>query len=350
MNNKKHLLVVALLIIPVTIVTYFILDAVYQLPVAASTEATQIDQLFTGHFILIAVLFALVMVFMLYAIVVFRRKPDEEGDGLYVHGNTALEVFWTAAPLVLVVVFAIWGSVLLVDITEANDDEMVIEVTGRQWSWSFSYPEEGDVQTTELVLPVNQPIRLEMESEDVLHNFWVPEFRVKQDLLPGQTTILRITPSVEGEYKVRCAEICGQLHASMLAPVRVVSATEYDSWMQDQLAGNNPLTMTAEERGAMWYELYGCNACHSLDGSDMVGPTWLGLYGREEEMEDGTIIIADDDYIRDSILNPASQIVAGYANAMPANYGERFAEEEAKYEGEFDTVEDLIEFIKTLQE
>ncbi|MCO5184369.1 MAG: cytochrome c oxidase subunit II [Anaerolineae bacterium] len=350
MNNKKHLLIVALLIIVVMPITYVILTAVYQLPIAASTQADSIDNMFTGHFILISGLFALVMVFMLYSLFVFRRRPDEEGDGLYIHGNTALEIFWTAAPLVLVVGFAIWGSVMLVDITEAKADEMAIDVTARQWSWSFAYPEQGGYSSIELVLPVNRPIVLQMRSEDVLHDFWVPEFRVKQDLVPGSIEVLRITPNVEGEYKVRCAEICGLNHSGMLADVRVVSQAEFDAWVLEKQSGPDPLSMTPEERGILWFQQFGCGGCHSVDGSDLVGPTWLGLYEREELLEDGTTVIADDDYIRNSILNPASQIVAGYANVMLQTYGEQFAVEEAKYNGQIDIIEDIIAYIKTLEE
>jgi cytochrome c oxidase subunit 2 len=350
MNNKKHLLIVALLIIVVMPITYVVLTALYQLPIAASTQANSIDRMFTGHFILISGLFALVMVFMLYSVVVFRRRPDDEGDGLHIHGNTALEVFWTAAPLVLVVGFAIWGSVMLVDITEAKTDEMVVEVTARQWSWLFSYPEQGGYSSAELVLPVDRPIRLEMRSEDVLHDFWVPEFRVKQDVVPGSVEVLRITPNLEGEYKVRCAEICGLRHANMLAPVRVVNQGAFDAWVTEQQSAPDPLSMTSEERGELWYGQFGCAACHTIDGTDLVGPTWLGLYEREERLEDGTDVVADDGYIRNSILNPADQIVSGYANVMLQTYGEQFAVEEAKYGGQIDIIEDLIAFIKTLEE
>lgn len=350
MNNKKHLLIVALLIIVVMPITYVLLTALYQLPIAASTQADSIDRMFTGHFILISGLFALVMVFMLYSVVVFRRRPDDDGDGLYIHGSTALEIFWTAAPLVLVVGFAIWGSVMLVDITEAKADEMAIDVTARQWSWGFAYPEQGGFSSIELVLPVNRPIRLEMHSDDVIHNFWVPEFRVKQDVVPGSIEVLRITPNVEGEYKVRCAEICGLNHSGMLANVRIVSHAEFEAWVQEKQSGPDPLSMTPEERGLLWFNQFGCGGCHSIDGSDLVGPTWLGLYEREELLEDGSTIIANDDYIRDSVLNPGDQIVAGFANVMLQTYGEQFAEEEAKFDGQIDIIADFIAFIKTLEE
>jgi cytochrome c oxidase subunit 2 len=350
MNNRKHLLVVVVLIIVLMPITYVILNALYELPVAASSQAYEIDSLFKGHFILIAGLFALVMGFMLYSLFVFRRRPGEEGDGLYIHGNTALEILWTFAPLVIVVIFAIWGSVMLVDITQAQADEMAIDVTGRQWSWSFSYPEQDGFFSTEMVVPVNQPILLQMRSEDVLHSFWVPEFRVKQDLVPGSVEFLRITPTVEGNYKVRCAEICGLSHTYMLADVRVVSQAEFDSWVAEKQSGPDPLSMTAEERGALWFEQFGCLACHSVDGSDMVGPTWLGLYEREEVLEDGTVVIADDDYIRNSILHPLDQIVEGYAPVMPITYEDQFAAEQEKYSGQIDIIDDYIAFIKTLTE
>ncbi len=203
----------------------------------------------------------------------------------------------------------------------------------------------------ELVLPVNRTIRLRMNSDDVLHSFWVPEFRVKQDLVPGMETTLRITPTEVGEYRVRCAEICGFGHAEMLAPVRVVSQAEFEEWtagFSGALAQLSP-----EERGGKWAVDYGCVACHSLDGSAMIGPTWQGLFGREETLEDGSTITVDEEYLRQSILNPNAQIVSGYgANVMPANFEEQFAMAEAEIldnQGlEVNIVEDLIAYLMTL--
>lgn len=355
MKKAKHIIAVVALVAISTLFLRWVFSWLFALPQAASAQAGPIDVMFNVHFWLIALFFSLIMVIMLYAAVVFRRKPGDEEDGPHIHGNTTLEIVWTVIPLIIVIALGVWGAIVLREITSAAPDALQIDVTGRQWSWSFEYPSEGDFQSAELVVPVNQPILLNMRSEDVLHNFWVPEFRVKQDLVPGRTTVLNITPSQEGEYKVRCAEICGTEHANMLAPVRVVSQAEYDAWIEEKSAAPQFGEMTPEERGAIWYsaEGFGCVSCHSLDGTPGVGPTWQGVYGREEALDDGTVVVVDDAYIRESIYDPNVKIVAGFAAAMPQNYEELFTAREAEIlaaQGvEIDIVEDLIAFMKTLE-
>lgn len=351
-RNRIHFLYVAILVVVVSVGLYFLLDAIYQLPVAASAEAGPIDQLADAHFIMIAFLFSLIMVFMVYSAVAFRRKEGDDTDGVHFHGNTALEIGWTVVPLIIVLGFGVWGAVVLGDITSVEENEMVVNVTGRQWSWLFSYPDYEEVgQSPELVLPVNRTIRLRMNSQDVLHSFWVPEFRVKQDLVPGMETTLRITPTEIGEYRVRCAEICGFDHAKMLAQVRVVSEADFQDWVSE--VGGSLAQLTPEERGGKWAVDYACVSCHTVDGSPGgIGPTWVGLFGRDEMLEDGTTVTVDEEYLRVSILNPGSQIVAGYPNAMPANFEEQFMMAENGIEAnegiEVDIVEDLIAYIMTL--
>lgn len=352
MKYRKHFAVVAVMVVVGTFLTYLILTAIYELPVAASAEATSIDALFDAHFFLISFLFALVIVFMLYSVVVFRRRPEDEEDaeGDHFHGHTGLEIAWTIIPLALVVFFGVWATQVLGEITERKDDEMVVHVIGRQWSWRFEYPEQDDLGSDELVLPVDRPVRLQMESDDVLHSFWVPEFRVKQDLVPGQVTEVRITPSQTGDYKVLCAEICGTGHSDMRAPVRVLSSADFDAWVQEQSVSVTQLEPA--ERGEEWYSQFGCNACHSVDGTDqgMVGPTWQGLFGSERPLTSGETVTADEEYIRTAILNPNEQIVEGYApNVMPGDFEEQFAAVEEEYDGEVDVVAEIIAYIQSLE-
>lgn len=348
MKYGKHFVAVTGLVAVLFIIVYVLLRAIYQLPIAASGEAIAIDSLFEAHFFLISFLFALVVGFMLYSLVVFRQRPGDEEDGDHFHGHTGLEIAWTIVPLGLVVFFGVWGAQLLGDITERPDDAMVVRVIGQQWSWSFEYPELDDLRTTELVLPVDQTVMLEMEALDVLHSFWVPEFRVKQDLVPGQVDELRVTPTETGEYKVRCAEMCGSQHANMLAPVRVLSQSEFETWAEEQ--SESVLELSPEERGEVWYEQFGCNSCHSLDGSVVVGPSWQGLYGSERPLQSGETVVADDEYLRRSILQPNEELVEGFAAAMPTDFEEQFAGVEEQYGGEVDIVADLIAFIQTLDE
>lgn len=358
MSKSRHLINVILLVILGTVGFYFLFDFMFPLPAPAVSQAGAIDTMFQAHFAIMAFLFALIMVIMMYAVFVFRRQPDDEEDADHVHGSTTLEIVWTVIPTLMVIAFGIYGVVVFNDIRAEQEGEMVVEVIGRQWSWSFSYPEYEDAPAGELVLPVNRPVVLHMISEDVLHAFWVPEFRVKQDLLPGRVTELRFTPTVIGEYKLRCAEICGTEHAAMLADVRVVSQAEFDQFIIE--AQDEPVwaELTPAERGEIWYGAergYACLACHSLDGTPGAGPSWLGIYMAERPMTDGRVLIGDEEYLRLSILEPNADIVAGYQpNVMPLNYGEQFAIREAELLErlgiEIDIADDLVAFIKTLEE
>ncbi len=234
-SDIRHFIIVGILVLIGTGVMFWALTTLLPLPIQAATQAVTVDQVFTLVLFLIAFLFSLVFTFMIYSVVVFRRRKDETGEGEHFEGNTMLEIAWTALPLVLVVIFGFIGTVTLRDITSAQANEVVVNVEGFQWGWTFTYP-EGFI-SPELVLPVDRPALMAMTSKDVNHNFWIVEMRVKQDLIPGQVTELRFTPTVEGDYKLRCAELCGLSHWSMLANVRIVPQAEYDAWLADQIAG-----------------------------------------------------------------------------------------------------------------
>ncbi len=352
MGKYKHAISVAVLTLIATAGLYFLFYWMFTLPKAASTQAGPIDTMFQSHFLMMALLFAMIMVMMLYSVVVFRRRPDDHEDGPHIHGSTGLEIAWTVIPTLIVIGFGVYGWVVLREITSEQDNEMVISVVGQQWSWSFEYPEQ-DVRSARLVLPVNQPILLELEATDVLHSFWVPEFRVKQDLVPGQMKTLRITPTEIGLYRLRCAEMCGTGHSDMLADVEVVSQADFEQFLIG--AAFRYSDLTPEERGQQFYLELGCNGCHSLDGIPGAGPTWQGIYLREEILDDGTVVIADEEYIHNSILDPNNQIVQGFnPGVMPQNYGERIDALEAQIlasEGaELDVIADLIAFMKTLDQ
>ncbi len=237
-NNQRHFVIAGVLVVVSTFLVHWVLDSVLRLPLQASAQAFSIDRLFSYHIWLIAFLFSLVVVFMVYAIFAFRHRKGEAEDqeGQHFHGNVRLEIAWTLIPLVFVVFFSVEATRILAEITRPAADEYVVNVEGFQWGWNFEYPETGLV-TQELVLPVDQPIRLEMTSRDVLHNFWVPEFRVKQDIVPGQQPrMLRFTPVEAGEYTVICSELCGLNHTGMVAPVRVVPQEDFTAWLTQQTA------------------------------------------------------------------------------------------------------------------
>lgn len=352
MGKFKHAIAVAALTLISATGLYFLFNWMFDLPEAASAQAGPIDTMFQSHFVMMALLFAFIMVMILYSVAVFRRRPGDTEDGPHIHGNTGLEIAWTVIPTLVVIGFGVYGTIVLGDITSQQENEMTVTVVGQQWAWNFEYPAE-DIRSGRLVLPVGQPVVLELESIDVLHSFWVPEFRVKQDLVPGTTTYLRVTPTEIGSYRLRCAEICGSGHAGMLADVQVVSQADFEQFLIDSAFRYSDLS--PEARGEQFYTELGCNGCHSLDGSAGVGPTWQGIYLREELLTDGTTVVSDEAYIRNSILNPNDQIVQGYnPSVMPQNYPDRIAELEAEISSNeganLDIIVDLIAYMQTLSQ
>lgn len=334
----RHYITVGILVLILSVLVYFGLDAIGILPASASAQAETIDWLFNLEMIAISFLFSLIVVPLFYSLIVFHRKKGEEGEGAILPNNPKLEMTWTIIPLILVLALAFTGAWSLGDALAVDPDAMVVEVTAFQWNWKFYYP-DYDITTTELYLPINKQVHLEMNSPDVIHSFWVPEFRLKQDVVPGRTTDLRITPIETGNYTVRCAELCGTGHAYMTAPVVVVEQTDFDSWVKKQIAliPNEPGPNA--DRGKLIASQNGCNACHSVDGSKLVGPTWLGLYGSDVHLSDGTVVVADDAYITESIQNPNAKVVEGFpANAMP-----QFQLTDAQ-------IADIIEFMKSLSQ
>ncbi len=339
----RHFITVAVLVVIVTALVAFGLSNVYLLPPLASQEGATIDQLLGMHLVVIAFLFALIVVFMVYSIVVFRRKPGETGDGKYIHGNTTLEIIWMLLPLGTVLYFSSLGASYLYDITRPVENEMKIGVVGFQWAWRFDYyGPNGEVEfsTNDLYVPKGQPIRFDITSTDVIHSFWVPEFRVKQDAVPGQHHTLRVTPTEVGTFKVRCAEICGRGHAYMLADVHVMEPREFQKWFAEQEAKAQAAKGNLPAYGKQVAQKYGCVGCHSVDGSKMVGPTWKGLFGKEETLSDGTTVTVDEEYLRRSILDPGAEIVKGYPDVMPKNFKDQLSEGD---------IEALIAYIKTLK-
>lgn len=277
-SSPRHFIIVGVLIFISTLLVNWLLSAALPLPIQASLQAVDIDWLFGLHVLLIAFLFSLVVVFMIYALVVFRRREGDDGDGEHFEGNTKLEIAWTSAPMIFVIIFSVLGIVSLNKVTQAQEGEIPIKIVARQWQFAFYYgdgeqpPMEQDgTPRAELVLAVDQPYIMQMRSDDVMHAFWVPAFRVKQDIIPGRRiadiphgeehgdhgeedeahseeddghgagdevvdeyefpTSLRFTPSKIGHYKLRCAELCGGTHYSMRSDVYVVSAEAYDRFV-----------------------------------------------------------------------------------------------------------------------
>lgn len=342
MQNTRHFIIIGILVGVVSVLTYYGLTAIGLMPVEASAQSAPIDWLFNLEIKLISFFFALIMVPLVYSLAVFRRKAGDETDAPHIEGNTPLEITWTAIPLIIVIALGIIGADNLRQIRAVDPQAIEINVVAFQWGWRFEYPQGFTSQ--KLYLPVNQQVDLKMQSLDVIHSFWVPEFRLKQDVVPGRTEDYRITPIRIGEYKVRCAEICGTSHAYMESPVVVLSQTDYSTWISQQMAAAQAAAQANAgkpdaARGEKLYQESGCKACHSLDGSKGVGPTWKGLFETQVKLSDGSVVTADDAYITESIKLPGAKTVDGFpANAMPTfsflTPGQ---------------VADLVEFIKTLK-
>jgi cytochrome c oxidase subunit 2 len=322
------------------VLIYLGLNSAGLMPAVASAQADDIDWMWNLELVAMSFLFSLIVVPLVYSLVVFRRRKGDTTDAEHMEGNTRLEIAWTIIPLFVVMAYAYLGAINLAATQRADPDAMVVKVTGLQWSWTFEYePVNGlAVVSDELHLPVGRQVLLRMTSNDVIHSFWVPEFRVKQDLVPGRITQLRITPTLEGNYMVRCAELCGTSHAYMEKPVVVSSQEEFDAWMEEQLAIAEEASQTPEGRGQALVAANGCAACHSINGAPGIGPTWFNLFGRQETLTDGSVVTADDAYLHESISAPQAKIVRGFENQLMPAYN--FTDEQ---------IADIIAYIKTLR-
>lgn len=332
----RHFVIVGILILVVAALMYFGLEAAHVMPVAASAQAKEIDGMWRLQEMGMSFLFALIAVPMFYSLVVFRRRKGDTSDAEHIEGNTRLEITWTIIPLLVVVMFSVLGAGNLARTVRPSQDAMVVKVSAFQWDWKFDYPEYG-ITTNELYLPVNRAVLLKMESSDVIHSFWVPEFRPKQDLVPGRVTELHITPILIGDYKVRCAELCGTSHYKMERPVKVVDQPAFDAWVAERQKEAEEASATPEGHGQLLVNANGCAACHSITGAAGVGPTWQGLFGSQVELQDSTMVTADDEYLFRSIRDPKAQVVKGFTPTMPVY---PFTDKE---------IEDIVAFIKTLK-
>jgi len=199
-------------------------------PTEASTAAQDIDTLYDILLIASVPIFVLVMAVAIYSVIKFRAKPGDLGDGAPIHGNTRLEVIWVTIPFIMVTILGVYSWIVLDDIEAKEPNTLVVEVRAQQFAWRFTYPDEGGLKTNNLVLPKDRPVEFRVTTNDVIHDFWVPQFRLKTDTVPGLTTKMRVTPNRLGRYDVVCAELCGIGHSTMRQAVRVVPPSEYATW------------------------------------------------------------------------------------------------------------------------
>jgi len=282
-------------------------------PEQASTLAPSVDHLF--YFLLAVGAFFAGIIFLLvfyFAIRYRRRSGDEIPEPP--RESLRLEVAWTVIPLILTAIMFGWGAKLYFQGAVAPPGALEIFVVGKQWMWKLQHP-EGKREINELHIPVGRPIKLTMTSEDVIHDFFVPAFRIKKDVLPGQYTGLWFEATQTGRYHLFCSQYCGTSHSLMGGWVIVMEPAEYSQW----LSGFTPAE-SMETAGEKLFQQLACATCHLENGSGR-GPSLRGLYGKPVELEDGRIVIADEGYIRESILSPAAKIVKGYQPIMPTFRG-----------------------------
>jgi cytochrome c oxidase subunit II len=287
-------------------------------PREGSTVAGRVDAVF--FFVLAVTLFFTALIALLvivFAVRYRRRAPDEIPTP--VEGSTKLEIFWTAVPLLIGLGIFVWGASVYFDIYRPPDDALEVYVVGRQWMWKVQHP-DGQREINELHVPVGRPVKLILTSEDVIHSFYVPEFRIKQDALPGRYTYIWFQASRPDTYHLFCAEYCGTGHSTMIGTVVAMDPTEYRTWLERRAEGSPAL-----EGGKLFEELQ-CITCHTGTPSGR-GPVLEDIYRRTIPLQGGGTAFADDSYLRESILQPDAKVVAGFQPIMPTYQG-RVTEEQ----------------------
>ncbi len=312
----------------------------FWLPVDASVTTRNIDWVW-DFMIWMSVLTTLaIFVAMFHFTTKYRAKSraaNEHAEHSSEH-NTALEITWSVLPLFVVIALFVWGFKGFVDLRTPPKDSMELHATGQKWKWTFDYKcPTGNLTYDELHVPIDRPVRMLISSVDVLHALYIPSFRTKMDAVPGRYTDLWFQATKAGEYPIFCAEYCGTSHSDMLSHVTVHPAGEYETWLDKTCKEAD--SETGAPRGAKLFERQGCSTCHTTDGTPKIGPTWKGLWGKEEHTADGKTYKVDENYLRESMLDPAAKVVQGFAPSMPTYQGKLSDKD----------IDGLIEYIKTLK-
>jgi cytochrome c oxidase subunit 2 len=282
-------------------------------PDQASTMAPRVDAL---YFFLVGVsVFFAMLISLAIIIFAFRyRRRSELDRPPEILGDLRLEIFWTAIPLGFTMVMFIWGAKLYYETYSPPPNAMEIHIVAKQWMWKAQHP-DGRAEIDELHVPVGQPVKLLLTSQDVIHDFFVPAFRIKSDVLPGRYMTVWFEASKTGTFRLFCAEYCGTQHSGMLGRIVVMAPAEYQRWLSGA-----PAAMTMAQTGARLFQSLGCVACHT-DSDTERGPALAGLVGKQVRLQNGKVAVADETYIRESIFNPQAKIVAGYRPVMPTFKG-----------------------------
>ena len=328
------------------------------MPPAATEIASKVDSIYT--FLLIGSLISFILLIggMIFFVWKYRRQSASQKSAYITHNHTA-EFLWSFVPFVIFMFSFAWGWIVFHEMRAFPDNALEVHVVGKKWAWRFIYKNGKEVNGSvdasgktipaTMVVPVGHPVKLIMASEKinpkgddptdrpVLHSFFIPAFRTKQDVVPGRYTALWFNAEKLGEYQVFCAEYCGANHYGMQAKIKVVPVADFESWLSSEAAAGGSLA----DKGRDLYASKACIGCHTLDGSRGVGPSFKALFGREEAMDDGQKVKIDETYIRESILDPQKKIVASFPKPSPM----------PTFAGQLsdDDIAALIEFIKSVK-
>ncbi len=310
-------------------------EGTFWMPVQGSSGAAPVDRIFGFVFWVSVFFFVLIVALMVTFVIRYRRRPGREEAEPSPQHHTALEVTWTVIPIAIVIVIFVWGFKAYLDINTPPANAYEILVTGQKWKWLFTYP-NGHVDE-DLHVAVDTPVRLVMTSEDVIHGFYIPAFRLKRDVLPGRYVKVWFRAIKPGEYQIYCTQYCGTGHSDMWAKVVVHEPGGFERWLED--ASNFMKRMSPAQAGERLYRTRGCAQCHTVDGRASTGPTWKGLFASHVPLEGGKTIVADENYLRTCILDPTQNVPLGFQPVMPTFKG-RLKDDE---------ITAIIEYIKTLR-
>ncbi|ASD65124.1 cytochrome c oxidase subunit II [Bdellovibrio bacteriovorus] len=306
------------------------------MPTQGTEIAKQVDNLY--GFLLVTSLIACVLVIggMIYFVWKYRRKSSNDKTA-YISHNTALEFLWSFIPLVIFLGVFGWGWYIYHQMRAMPKNALEINVLGKQWAWEVEY-KNGFKTVNEVVVPINQDVKILLTSSDVIHSFFVPSFRIKQDAVPGRYTALWFKADKLGEFHLFCTEYCGTSHSGMIGKLRVVSREDFDKYLEQ---GQEERFLPLGEKGKKLFAVKACASCHAVDSpATMVGPSLFQKFGHEEVMDDGTKIMFDENYIRESILEPNKHIVKGFPKGVMPTFQGQLNENELSA---------LVEYIKNLK-
>lgn len=303
------------------------------MPPAASAVAEQVNHLY--GFLLAASFISCVLLIggLIYFAVKYRRTHEEQKTP-YIHHGAVLEFLWSFIPFLIFMLVFVWGWIVYYQLRDMPKDALEIAVQAQKWSWSFVY-KNGRRSNSEFYVPVGQDVKMIMSSSDVIHSFFLPAFRTKQDVVPGRYSAVWFKAEHEGDYQIFCAEYCGDNHSGMLAKVHVVPREKYEDWL-----ANDPYKgLPPAEVGRKIYDKV-CIACHNLTAERKIGPPFKDVFGREEKLEGGQTVKIDENYIRESVLDPNAKIVAGYPKGIMPSFAGQLNDQELM---------GIIEFLKTVK-